>query len=221
MHLFSTAQTKLGFLRRIIVAVVLVLALLSGLLPFGYAAAGHLCTMECCAGLPPHVAGSCHMSMSSHGKTGESEPEQDLDKHCGLPQVDNGAIEGNDVDAGVMGMTDSTHSSMDLDDVTVDASDHCNTDSQSEDLNVPSHNHSPQSASIATQFLSKPCPAECGTGALSSGVRRSGDSVAIAYHGRSQPPGPGRKYQHFNGNILITSSYRTQLRPRGPPLSFA
>ena len=220
MHLFSAAQTKPGFLRRIIVAVVLVLALLSGLIPFGSASAGHLCTMECCAGLAPHAAGSCHMSMASHGKSGESAPEQDLDKHCGLPPADSRAIEGIDVDAGVMGMTDSAHSSLDLDDVTIDASDHCHTASQPEDLNSSSDNDSPESNSIATQFFSKPCPAECGTGAFSSGVRRSRDSVAIAYHARSRPLAPGRKYQHFNGNLLIASNYCRQLRPRGPPWSF-
>ena len=212
MHLFSTAQSKLGFPRRIIVAVVLVLALLSGIVPFGAASAGHLCTMECCAGLAPHAAGSCHMSMSSHGKS------EDLDKHCGLPQPDNGAIDG--IAAGVMGMTDSAHSSLDLDDVTIDASDHCNTDSQSKDLNATSHNDSSEFDSVATQFFLKPCPAECGTGAVSSGVRRSRDSVAVVYHARSRPPAPGRKYQHFNGNFLITSNYCRQLRPRGPPSSF-
>ena len=219
VHLFSTAQTKPGFLRRMIVAVVLVLALLSGLVPFGSASAGHLCTMECCAGLAPHAAGSCHMSMSSHGKSGESAPEQDLAKHCGLPQADNRAIEGIDVDAGVMGMTNSAHSSLDLDDVTIDASDHCHTASQPEDLNAASHNGSPESNSIGTQFFSKPCPAECGTGVLSSGVRRSRDSAAIAYHARSRPLAPGRKYRHFNGIFLVTSNYCSQLRPRGPPSS--
>jgi hypothetical protein len=219
VHLFSTAQTKRGFLRRIIVAGVLVLALLSGIVPFGSATAGHLCTMECCAGLTPHIAGSCHMSMSSHGKSGDSEPEQDRDKHCGLRQADNGAIEGSDVDAGVMGMTDSANSSPDLDDVTIDASDHC-TNSQSEKLNAPSHNDSTQPASIATGSFSKPCPPECGAGALSSGMRRSRDSAAIAHHARSRPLTSGRKCQHFNGNFLITSNYCKQLRPRGPPLSF-
>ena len=220
MHLFSTAQSKLAFLRRFIVAVVLVLALLSGIVPFGAASAGHLCTMDCCAGLAPHAAGSCHMSMSSHGKREESSPEQDLDKHCSLPQANTGAIDGSGVDAGVMGMTDSAHSSLDLDDVTIDASDHCNTDSQSKDLNATSHNDSSSSHSVATQFFSKPCPAECGTGAVSSGVRRSRDSVAVVYHARSRPSAPGRKYQHLNGDFLIASNYCRQLRPRGPPLSF-
>ena len=214
MPLVSTAHSKLAFPRRTIVAVVLVLALLSGIVPFGSASAGHLCTMECCAGLAPHAAGSCHMSMSSNGKS------EDLDKHCGLPQADKGAIDGSDVDAGVMGMTGSNHFSLDLDDVTVDASDHCVSDSQSKDLNSSSYNDSSESDSIATQFFSKPCPAECGTGAVSSGMRRSRDSVAVVYHARSGPPAPGRKYQHLNGNFLIASNYCRQLRPRGPPLSF-
>lgn len=217
MHFFSTAQTKLGFLRRFAVAVVLVLALLSSIVPFGAASVGHLCAMECCAALPPHTAGSCHMSMSPNGN-GDSEPQQDLDKHCGLPQSDNGAIDG--VVAGVMGMTGSTHSSLDLDDVTIEASDHCNKDSQSEDLNAPSGSDSPESASIATQSFSKPCPPECGIGALSSGVRRSGDSAAIDCHGHARPPVPIRQRQRFNGNSLVTSTHCRQLRPRGPPVSF-
>jgi hypothetical protein len=215
VHLFSTAQTKLGFLRRTIVALVLLLALLSGIVPFGAASAGHLCTMECCAALPSHAAGSCHMSMASHG---ESEPEQNSDKHCGLSQADNDALDG--VDAGVMGMTDSAHSSLDLDDITIDVSDHCKPDSQSEDLNAPSGNDSPEPASIATQSFSKPCPPECGTGALSSGVRRSRDSAAIASRGQSRPPVPVLKLQHFNGNSSISSAHCKQLRPRGPPSSF-
>lgn len=199
--------------RRIIVAVVLVLALLSGIVPFGAASAGHLCAMECCAGLPSHAAGSCHMSLSSHG---DNAPEQDLGKHCGLPLADNGALDG--IAAGVMGMTDSAHSSLDLADVTIDASDHCKT--QSEDLNPPPLNDSREPASIATQSFSKPCPPECASLALSSGVRRSRDSAAIASHGHSQPPVTVRKRQHFNSNSLITSAHCKQLRPRGPPLSF-
>ena len=211
VHLSSTAHTKL---ERIIVAVVLVLALLSGVVPLGSAAAGHLCAMECCAALPPHAAGSCHMSMASH----ESEPQQDLNEHCGLPEANNGATDG--IVAGVMGMTTSTQSSADLDDVTIDASDHCKTDSQSKDLNAPSLTDYPESASIATESFSKPCPPECGTGALSSGVRRSRDSAALADQGHSRPLMPGRKTQHFNDNFLINSTYCRQLRPRGPPSSF-
>lgn len=211
VHLFSTAHIKLGFLRRIIVAGVLVLALLSGIVPFGAASAGHLCTMECCAALAPHAAGSCHLSMSSKG----NEPQPESNPHCGLPQ-DNGAADG--IVAGVMGMTGSDHSSSDLDDVTIDASDHCKTDSHSEDLNAPTRNDSPESVTIATQSFSKPCPPECGAGTLSSGVRRSTDSVPVARQGHSQPP-PGRKYQRFDRSFLITSTYCTLLRPRGPPSS--
>ena len=211
MHLFSTAHIKLGFWRRFIVAGVLVLALLSGLVPFGAASAVHLCTMECCAALPPHTAGSCHMSMSSEG----SEPQQQSNQHCGLPQ-EKGAVDG--IVAGVMGMTGSDHSSSDLDEVTIDASDHCKTDYHSEDLNTLSRNDSPESASVATRSFSKPCPPDCGGSALSSGVRRSTDSVSVARQGHSQPPS-NRKCQRFDRSFSIISTYRKQLLPRGPPPS--
>jgi len=217
VQLFSTAQTKLALLRRVVVAVVLVLALLSGAVPFGAASAGHLCAMECCAALPPHTAGSCHMNMSSQGKSEESEPQQESDEHCGLPQADNGAVDG--IVAGVMGMTGSAHSSLDLDEVTIDASDHCKTDSNSKGLRDSTGNNFPDSARIATQSFSKPCPPECGTGILSSGVRRLRDSLAVAYE-QPQSQLPERKCQPFDRNSLTTSAYCGQLRPRGPPSSF-
>lgn len=219
LQLASAMKTSLPFLPRIIVAVVLVLSLLSGVVPFSSASVGHLCTMECCAGLAPHAAGSCHMNMSAPGKVAAEATERGSDQLCKLPQADNGATKG--ITAGVMGMKASTDSSLDLDDVTIDASDHCSTDAQSKAASGVSHNDYPQPASIATQSFSKPCPPECGTGALSSGVRPSRHAVALAYNARPRPPTPGRKRQHSSSNDLITSTYCKQLRPRGPPLAFS
>lgn len=219
MDLVSAMHTRLAFLPRIIVAVVLVLSLLCGVVPFSSASVEHLCTMECCAGLAPHAAGSCHMKMSPPGKVAAgSTTERGSDQLCGLPQAKNAAIEG--IVAGVMGMKDSADSSLDLDDVTIDASDHCNTDSQSTDVSAPSRNDYPQQASIATQSFLKPCPPECGTGALSSGVRPSRHKVALAYNARPRPPTLGRKGQHSISSVLVTSTFCKQLRPRGPPLAF-
>lgn len=220
MHLVSTVQTRLTFLSRIIVAVVLVLSLLSGVVPFSSASADPLCTMDCCTGLAPHAAGSCHMNLSSPGKVAAAATtERGSDQLCGLPQADNAAIKG--IVGGVMGMKDSADSSFDLDDVTIDASDHCNTDSHSTDESAPSHSdHAPQ-ASIATQSFSKPCPPECGAGALSSSVRPSRHSVVLAYNARSRPTTLSRKRQYPISNVLVTSTFCKQLRPRGPPLAFS
>jgi hypothetical protein len=197
-----------------------VLALLSGIAPFKSASATHLCTMECCAGLAPHAAGTCHMSMSPRStKEGENLPEPQPDTHCGISNGDNGTIEG--VTGGVMGMTTIADPYQEIDGVTIDADDHCNTDSRAKDLSAPSHNNYSQPASIETQSFSKPCPPECGTGALSSGVRPTRHSVALAYNARPRPPTLSRKGQHSNSSLLVTSTYGKQLRPRGPPLAFS
>jgi len=219
LHLASVKQTRLAFLPRIIVAVVLVLSLLSGVVPFSSASAEHHCTMDCCAGLAPHAAGSCHMNMSSPGKVAAVATERGSDQLCSLPQADKEATKG--ITAGVMGMKARADSSLDLDDVTIDASDHCNTDAQSKAASAVSHNDYPQPASIATQSFSKPCPPECGTGALSSGVRPSRHSVVLAHNAPPRPPAFGRKRQYSDSSFFITSSYCTQIRPRGPPSAFS
>lgn len=225
MHLVNIMQRRLAFLPRIVVAVVLIFALLSGIVPFSSASAGHLCAMECCSGLAPHAAGSCHMDMSSHGKTAPTpKPKPESDKHCEITEGDNGAING--IAAGVMGMKDGTHSHLDLDAVTIDASDHDTTNSQSVGLHTHSHsvrlnthphNDSTQPASIATQSFSKPCPPQCGTGALSSSIRPSRDTAALAYNARPRPPTLVLKRHDLNSKFSIASAYCKQVRPRGPP----
>jgi hypothetical protein len=217
VNLVSAAQRRLRFLSRLIVVVALVLALLSSLVPFGFASAGHLCTMECCAGLAPHAAGSCHMNMSMQGEgAGADTRKPETDKLSGVPEANTGLITG--VSAGVMGMTASGDSSLDLDGVTIDASEHCNTNAQSESA-APSRSDSSQPASSAAQSFSKPCQPECGTGALSFGVRPSRQTVALAYNARGRPPTLVRKYRHLNSNFSTASAHRKQVRPRGPPLS--
>ena len=195
---------------------VLVSSLLAAVVPFSSAAAGNLCTMECCAGLAPHAAGSCHMKMSAGkvitGATNEPGPSE----HCGLAQANDDTIKG--IAAGVMGMNDGA-SSLNLDDVTIDASDHCSGNSHSEDVSAISHNDL-QTASIAARIFSKPCPPECGTGVTGFGVRPSRHSVALAHSAQPRPPTIGRE-RHFNRSLLADSSFGKQLRPRGPPFSFS
>jgi hypothetical protein len=218
VHLVTATRTRLAFQPRILVAVFLMLALLSGILPFSAASAAHLCTMECCAEIAPHAAGSCHMDMA-HGKgAGRETQKPEPDKLWGLPQADNGATKG--IVAGVMGMKASPDASMDLDGVTVDASAHCNTKARSKGA-TPSHGDSSQPASLAAQSFSKPCPPECGTGALSSGVRPSRHSVALAYNARPRPPTLVRKLRHLYSDFSTASAHCKQVGPRGPPLSIS
>jgi hypothetical protein len=204
-------------LARIFVTIILVFSLLAAVVPFNSAAAGNLCTMECCAGLAPHPAGSCHMKMSPGKLIAGAAIEHGPGEHCGLAQANDGAIKG--IDAGVMGMNDGASSSLNLDDVTIDASNHCNADSHAEAVSPKSHNDL-QTASIAARTFSKPCPPECGTGVIGSGVRPSRHSLALAHSARPRPPTLGRE-RHFNRSLSATSSYGEQLRPRGPPFSFS
>jgi hypothetical protein len=215
----ATTERRFKLLSRLIVAVALVLALLSGLIPFGAASAGNLCTMECCAGLAPHAAGSCHMDMAMNGNDpGGDKQKPEPDKLCGLPQANNDAIKG--IVAGVMGMRAGPDSSLNLDGVTIDASEHCNTNPQSESV-IHSHRDSSQPASIAAQTFSKPCPPECGTGPLSSSIRPSRHAVALAYNARPRPPTPVRKYRHLDSKFSTASPHCNQVGPRGPPLSIS
>lgn len=219
VHLVSGMRTRLAFVPRILVAVVLMLALLCGIAPLSSVSAGHLCTMQCCAGLAPHAAGSCHMDMSMNGKgAGGDTPKPEPDELCGLPDSNTGLIKR--VSAGVMAMEASTESSLDLDGVTIDASEHCTTSEQSEGAS-PFHSDTSQPASIAAQSFSKPCPLECGTGVLSSGVRPSRHSDALANNARPRPPTLVRKYRHLDSNFSTSSAHCKQLGPRGPPLSIS
>ena len=217
MHLLTSARIKLKFLPRIVVAVVLVLALLSGIAPFKSASAGNFCTMACCAGLPPHAAGSCHMEMSGAGKlTPESTREAESDELYGLPKADKGATEFiAGAAGGVMGMRSSGESSLNLDDVTVEASDHCQVNSQTDDAGISGGGNSDQAASIAAHSLAKPCPPECGSGPTVSRVRRSPDAATVARNARLRST--LKKYFYHRHNFLILSACREQVHPRGPP----
>lgn len=240
MHLLTSARIKLTFLPRIVVAVVLVLALLSGIAPFKSASAGNFCTMACCAGVPPHAAGSCHMEMPGAGKlTPESTPEALSDELCGLPKADKratvvtkgiGGIRGiKGAAGGVMGMTASGESSLNLDAVTVDASatvdasDHCQVNSQTKDATgdagVSGGGNSDQAASIAHSFA-KPCPPECGSAPTVSRVRRSPDAATVARNARLRSTFV-KKYFYRRQNFLILSACREQVHPRGPPPCFS
>jgi hypothetical protein len=223
VHLLTSTRMKLAFLPRIVVAVVLVLSFLSGIAPFKSASAGNLCTMACCAGLPPHSAGSCHMEMPAAGKlTRETKPEPkqasepESDKLCGLREPENGAP--GDVAAGTIGLNDNAEAWLNLDAVTVDASDHCQVNSQTEETQPA--NDSNQVANIAAHSFAKPCPPECGSGATGSGVRRAPDAATLVQNARPRSTFV-RKYSRHSQDFLFVSAWGEQVRPRGPPLCFS
>lgn len=160
------------------------------------------------------------MDMSSPGKAaGRDTRKPEPEKLCGLQEADNGLVTG--AATGIMGTKESADSSLNLDSVTIDAaSSHCKPNLH-EGPSAPAHSDSPQSTRMAPQSFSKPCPPECGTGALSSGVRPSRHTVATAYNARPRPATLVRKYHHSNSNFSIDSAHCKQIGPRGPPLAFS
>jgi hypothetical protein len=209
---------KLTLLPRMVTSGVLVLALLSGIAPFKSAAAGNLCTMACCAGLPPHAAGSCHMDLPSSGKLAPEAAPETEDKLCGLSNTNVGAVKG--IAAGVMGMTTNDEPSLNLDDVTVDASDHCQVNSQTDAADLSTSGDLDDAASIAARSLAKPCPPGCGSGPTVSRVRRSHYPATVARNGQLRSTFR-KKYCYQSQYFLILCAYREQIHPRGPPLFFS
>lgn len=68
-------------------AIALLTGIFAGIVPFGTLASGKMCTLACCAGRPPHAAGSC-MDASCHAvfnRTDHRFRKQPADKFCGLP----------------------------------------------------------------------------------------------------------------------------------------
>lgn len=218
LPLINSTRIELAILPRIVLAVVLVIALLSGIAPFKSAAARNLCTMACCAGLAPHASGSCHMEMAGPGKLSDAiAPEPEPETLCGLPEAERG---------GAGPIATRVKPVLKLDAVTVDASDHCQVNSQTEDIGAPSGDSSGPSdesdqtaTSVAANSFAKPCPPGCGSGSPVSRTRRSSDAAALAQDLRPRSTYL-KKYFYQRLDVLNLSARLEQLHPRGPPVSF-
>ena len=163
--------------------------------------------MDCCAGLAPHPAGSCHMNMSA-GTPGPAEK-----KSCKTTEASDG------ITGGVMGMVGS-HSSFDA--VTIDASEHCNKKPSADGTLVPSAEKTPVQPSLSAQSVAKPCPPECGTGVVSfAQLQRGRDTAALAHAMHPRPPTIARQRAHIEADFLTTTAFPKRVRPRGPPSSFS
>jgi hypothetical protein len=150
----------------------------------------------------------------------EATPEAKSGVLCALTEADNqatGVTKGiRGTTAGVMGMTTSGESSLNLDDVTVEASDHRQVNSETDAAGISGGGEPDQAASIAAHSLAKPCPPECGSGPTVSRVRRSPDAATVARNARPRST-LVKKYFYQSQDFLILSAYREQVHPRGPP----
>jgi hypothetical protein len=192
---------------RVVVAAILILVMLGGIAPFSTLSATALCTMDCCVGLAPHAAGSCHMNMSA------GTPGPEAKKSCETTES------SDEITGGVMGMVGS-HSSFQA--VTIDASEHCDKKSAPEGARVPSTEKTPVQPSLSAQSVAKPCPPECGTGVVSfAQLQRARDTAALAHAMRPRPPTIAGQRAQIEANFLTATALHNRIRPRGPPSSFS
>jgi hypothetical protein len=192
---------------RIAAAVMLMLALLGGVAPLGGLSSSHLCTMSCCAGLPPHEAGSCMHGACHVNFTLRTLPPPAHEELCG----------GHNAHTVRRGVNRAAPTLIKL--------GYSLPAQPAEQLSAPAQVPPPahvQAASVAAIIFTKPCLPDCGAGTFSSqGQSRPRDSAALSYAGRARPP-TGLRPSRATYSLLNTlDALCRRSRPRGPPLSHA
>ena len=186
---------------RVMLAAGLALALLAGVIPFNtFSSAQQTCTMSCCAGKPPHMAGSCSAAFADadHAET-DGETTVNHQAHDGAMQMDGAAPQ------------------------IIEATPHCGTTKNSSEKKKTSSRRSsqPQATSIIAHALASPCSPECGAAAVPnfSQVRRPRpDSAALKPAGnRPRPPTLVSLVEQTTRLQTSPAVFCRQSRPRPPP----
>jgi hypothetical protein len=206
----NKAREAFHCIARIVLAAWLALALLSGLAPFGaLSSETPLCQMECCVGLPAHVAGSCaDVSCRAPGfveAERPSTPEPQTQAHCRtqetVPVLHHQAV----------------HEALDQS-APPGASHRAAAD---ETAPPPEAASTETTARIASSAWTRPCREDCGQGANSTGnshaQQRQAALLARAYR---RPPLRLADISSFSAGVSRTlQGLRRRSRPRAPPLS--
>ena len=182
---------------RVMLAAGLALALLAGVIPFNtFSSAQQTCTMSCCAGKPPHMAGSCSAAFADADHA-DNETTIDHQAHDGAMQMDDAAPE------------------------IIEATPHCGTTEHSSEKKASSRRSSQQQAtSIIAHALASPCSAECAAAAVPnfSQVRRPRpDSAALPVNHRPRPPTLVSIVEQTTRLQTSPAVFCRQSRPRAPP----
>ncbi len=187
-----------GFrLARVILGAALLLSILLINIPFAVFAEGPTCNLACCAGRPPHAAGSCmdgscHASLGKRAKTRHAHVEAHLqgEQLCGLSQIKFNPARLLATRA-----------------ITIEAS----TDASRHD--PPSTDR----ASISTSVLTKPCQSDCSSCAMGfTSSNRHRNSAALTHAERPRPPSEAG-LQVKSDFILDLNARSRRDAPRGPP----
>lgn len=196
------------FLRRSLIAACLMLSLLSAVIPFSAASANHLCTMECCAGKAPHMAGECSSHLAAiTPAVNQAEPEA----LCGLPTIDATHLTLK------LPLNQQISSTATKDDEAESCGGH---HAETAQRDPASEAKAPGPASIAAASMTTPCGIDCGTCAAGF-VRkpRPREQIAVAWVARARPPSRDHYFQSHAGKLATLRGHYEQPQPRGPPTS--
>jgi hypothetical protein len=175
-------------------AVVLALALLSGIVPLNaLSSSSHECNMNCCLGKSSHAAGSCEVVFASDEKAAtpdESDHEQRSHR-----------------DAGYSSQKDASHDRHHA--AKQPSAHHSSTDRAT-----------PQSVSVRAPVLTRPCAQECATAATSASTqtRRQRDPAAQTIAGKSRPQILTFRARDFSSKWSSSAGSHRLLPPRAPPI---
>jgi hypothetical protein len=208
-----TGRLTPTLIARIMIVAMLAFALVSGIVHPGVASSGHLCTMACCAGKPPHEAGSCmqgacHAHLSIRKPPVSKEQAEVCDGHN--PQMaQHEAMQTQDAPAPF--------------EETVSRSDHLHQQPFDSLAREPSQQDDPPKTNAAdASMLMKQCSPDCGAGTLSgSSQSRPRSSVAISEADRPRPPSRARLPHTSDNPAKELEALCQRSRPRGPPRSFS
>ncbi|MGB9179495.1 MAG: hypothetical protein WCB68_09660 [Pyrinomonadaceae bacterium] len=219
-HLLYRLLLKLRLPARAALAMTLALALLAAFVSFDALSSSKLCSMPCCAGKAPHLAGSCagghcHANLSIVKK--EAEPEH---QHATVdsPAPQQSAMHMHGAHEMAAAEDRHAHHSVEVEQTNSDGAREPSQDSQAQATNVDPE----QTASIEPVILSRPCAPDCGVSTNGfAQLRRSRDPAALAINGQPRPPTLIKFYARSGSPAFRTSLLCRQCVPRGPPLVFS
>jgi hypothetical protein len=227
------AQTTYNHIARIVAAMTLVVALLSGSAPPGslaFAAPVSECSMSCCIGKPRHAADdcasvSCHVKLPGHGASNDSHDGAHEDQHATAPPlqtVDDNTHQGHGSHAPQQASHDSHSGHVKTHHAKTHPASHASEETEP-DAAPQSKVGQPDSRrrSVAAHAsVANPCPSDCGmaAGGLGNNVRPR-DAATLAQVRRPRLPARVAALEHFSTLPRTSSDRRRFAPPRAPPVA--
>jgi hypothetical protein len=186
--------------------VLLLVSVLSNLAPLSSASGNHICALACCAGKPPHEAGSCMTNACGTELPLQKEVVPDDDPICDPRNA-------------------SAHAGMQMGETAKDqhASRQQAIVTEFDFTASDQLKGGPGSApSIEAATFSKPCPPDCGGAATSSsgGRNKRYDSRALSFTELPRPPSVNTLLHFLSSQYSKLELICRQSPPRGPPFTF-